>query len=195
MGFRPNVRLWFWPLGFGGPKDLIRKAFQFKNTSGNEVSYTNSLILLIKMMLCSKLHCQKFFRLQSFSYKIATHESRDVWQKCQVLQSLDLIKAASLRGRERMPPLPDIRSALEPFFENGSNIPFRRPRCRLSGQPSTLNPQPSTLNPQPSTLNPQPSTLNPQPSTLNPQPSTLNPHPSTLNPQPSTLNPKSSTLN
>ena len=49
--------------------NLERKALKFKNF-GNEGYYTNSLILLMKMMLCSKLHCQKFFKLKSFSYKI-----------------------------------------------------------------------------------------------------------------------------
>jgi hypothetical protein len=51
-------------------RDLIRKnSFKFK-TSGNEVYYTNSLTFLIKMMLCSNLHCQKFSKLKVFSYKI-----------------------------------------------------------------------------------------------------------------------------
>ena len=40
------------------------------NLSANEVYYTNSLILLVKNMLCSKLHCQKGFDLNPFSYKI-----------------------------------------------------------------------------------------------------------------------------
>ena len=41
-----------------------------KNLPGNEVYYTNALILLIKIMMCSKLHCQKGFRLKPFFYKI-----------------------------------------------------------------------------------------------------------------------------
>ena len=40
--------------------------------SGNEGYDANSLILLVKNMLCSKLHCQKDFNLIPFSYKIAT---------------------------------------------------------------------------------------------------------------------------
>ena len=48
---------------------LYEKSFNLK-TSGNEVYYTNSLILLIKMMLCGKIHGQKFFKLKLFSYKI-----------------------------------------------------------------------------------------------------------------------------
>ena len=58
----------------------IRKAVQFKKLL-DKVYYTNSLMLPIKMMLCSKLHCQKFFRLKSFSYKIALHFKVRGW-KC-----------------------------------------------------------------------------------------------------------------
>ena len=36
--------------------------------SGNEVYCMNALILLMKIMLCSKLHCQKVFKLKLFSY-------------------------------------------------------------------------------------------------------------------------------
>jgi hypothetical protein len=38
------------------------------NLSGNEVHYTNSSILLVKNMLCSKFYCQKDFN--SIPYKI-----------------------------------------------------------------------------------------------------------------------------
>ena len=41
-----------------------------KNLPGNEVYYTNSLVLLVKNMLCSKLHYQKYFELIVFLYKI-----------------------------------------------------------------------------------------------------------------------------
>ena len=63
------------PPGLRGPRThfgspiLYEKLFNLK-TSSNEVYYTNSLILLIKMMLCSKLHCQIFRKLKSFSYKL-----------------------------------------------------------------------------------------------------------------------------
>jgi hypothetical protein len=40
-------------------KILCEKAFKLK-LSGNEAYYTNSLILLVKNMLCSKLHYQIF---------------------------------------------------------------------------------------------------------------------------------------
>ena len=45
--------------GRGGLLLLYEKAFRFK-LSGNEVDHTNSLILLVKNVLCSKLHHQKF---------------------------------------------------------------------------------------------------------------------------------------
>ena len=41
-----------------------------QNLSGNEVYHTNSLILLVQNMLCSKLHCQKGCNLIRFSYEI-----------------------------------------------------------------------------------------------------------------------------
>ena len=37
--------------------------------SGNEVYYTNHLILLVKNMLCSEHHCQKGFNLILFSFR------------------------------------------------------------------------------------------------------------------------------
>jgi len=40
------------------------------NFRGNEVYHTNSLVLLVKDILCSKLHCQKGFYLILFSYKV-----------------------------------------------------------------------------------------------------------------------------
>ena len=46
------------------------KSFSIFKKSVNEVYYTNALILLIKTMLCSKLHCQKGFKLKLFFYKI-----------------------------------------------------------------------------------------------------------------------------
>ena len=39
---------------------LYEKRIELK-LSGNEVSYTDSLTLLVTNMLCSKLHCQKGF--------------------------------------------------------------------------------------------------------------------------------------
>ena len=53
--------------------DLMRKESQSKKTSGNKIHYTNSLILLIKIMLCSKLHYQKFLELKLFSYKMSRY--------------------------------------------------------------------------------------------------------------------------
>ena len=45
------------------------KGFEIQ-TLGNDVDPTNSLILLVRKMLCSQLHCQKVFKLKFFSYKI-----------------------------------------------------------------------------------------------------------------------------
>ena len=54
--------------------------------SGHEVCYTIFKILLVKIMLCSKLHCQKVFKLKHISCKIAP----------AILQALDLEKGATL---------------------------------------------------------------------------------------------------
>jgi len=45
-------------------QDRTQKEFQKK--SGNEVYYTNSLVLLVKNMQCSELRCQKGFDLIPF---------------------------------------------------------------------------------------------------------------------------------
>ena len=42
-----------------------------QNLSRDEVCYTNSLILLVKNMLCGKLHYQQGFKLILVSYKSA----------------------------------------------------------------------------------------------------------------------------
>ena len=48
---------------------LYRERNRFK-LPGNEVDDTNSLTLLVKNMLCSKLHCQKVLRWKLFPCKI-----------------------------------------------------------------------------------------------------------------------------
>ena len=48
------------------PSALQEKGFNLK-LSGNEVDYTNALLLPIRIMLCSKLHCQKVFRFFSYT--------------------------------------------------------------------------------------------------------------------------------
>ena len=45
-------------------------SFSIKKTSGHEVYYTPSSLLVTLKYSCSKLHCQKFFKLKSSSYKI-----------------------------------------------------------------------------------------------------------------------------
>jgi hypothetical protein len=52
-----------------GPGNFLGKQFQ-SELSSNEVFCTSALLLLIKIMLCSKLQCQKVFELKLFSYKI-----------------------------------------------------------------------------------------------------------------------------
>jgi hypothetical protein len=60
----------------GGP-NLCENRIEL-NLSGGEVCYTNSLILLVKNILCSNLHCQKDFGLLLFSYKTAFFSPRDL---------------------------------------------------------------------------------------------------------------------
>ena len=50
---------------------FYRKRVSIENLYSNEVDYTNALMLLIKIMLRSKLHYQKGFKLNPFFYKIA----------------------------------------------------------------------------------------------------------------------------
>jgi len=45
------------------------KEYQFK-TFCNDAYCTNALLLLIKIMLCRKLHCRIFLKLKLFSYQI-----------------------------------------------------------------------------------------------------------------------------
>ena len=46
--------------------------------SGNEVYYTNALLLLIKIMLCSKLHCPKVLDCTSFSMRFGVRQGSSV---------------------------------------------------------------------------------------------------------------------
>ena len=52
------------------PSRSYMKAELNENLSGIEVYYANSLMLLVKNMLCNKRHCQKGFSAILFSYKI-----------------------------------------------------------------------------------------------------------------------------
>jgi hypothetical protein len=49
-------------------QSYLRRELNY-NLSGKEVYYTNSLILPLKNMLCSKLHCPKLFKKISFRVK------------------------------------------------------------------------------------------------------------------------------
>ena len=55
LPFAPSFSLRFPP---ASGQILKERSFNFK-LSGNEVYCTNASLLLIKIMLCSKLHCQK----------------------------------------------------------------------------------------------------------------------------------------
>ena len=58
-------------VGANGTGYILGKELQFK-TLLQGIYCTNSLILLVKKMLCSELYCQKGFNLIPFSYKIST---------------------------------------------------------------------------------------------------------------------------
>ena len=49
---------------------LYKKGIKFK-LAGNQVYYTNPLILLVKNLLCRKIHCQKVLIFIPFSYEIS----------------------------------------------------------------------------------------------------------------------------
>jgi hypothetical protein len=70
--------------------------------SGNEVYYTNSLILLVKDMLCSQPRCQKVLNSIPLSYKI------QVWSS-SMKRGLNNVKKENntgvRRSRETAPPL------------------------------------------------------------------------------------------
>ena len=53
-----------------GESGSYTKRISSQKTSGNEVYYTASSLLVILKNSCSKLQCQKFFKLKIFSYKI-----------------------------------------------------------------------------------------------------------------------------
>jgi hypothetical protein len=50
------------------------KRLSIEKYSGNQVHHMNSLILLLKIMLCSKLYCKKTFRLNVFSCEMQRTE-------------------------------------------------------------------------------------------------------------------------
>ena len=56
-----------------GRQSLCEKGIK-RNVSGNAVNHTNSLILLLRNMLCRRLHHQVVFDLTPFSYKIRAPE-------------------------------------------------------------------------------------------------------------------------
>ena len=67
------------------------------NLSSDEVCYTNYLFLLVKNMLCSKIHCQKDFDMIVFLHKILeqAHNSEVIQAR---IQALNLRTIHSLAG-------------------------------------------------------------------------------------------------
>jgi hypothetical protein len=63
-------------------KVLFEKGIKFK-LSGNEVYFTKSLVLLVKSILCSKLHCQKGINLSGMpsGYKFMARQQEEEMQK------------------------------------------------------------------------------------------------------------------
>ena len=73
LGFRDGKRL-------GCMAKFDRKRVSSQKQSGNQVYFTNALLLLIKIMLCSKRHCQKGFTSILFPHKIGyikSHSRRE----------------------------------------------------------------------------------------------------------------------
>ena len=54
---------------FSGPGSYFKGELN-QSLSGSEVYFTHSVILLVKNLLCSKLHCQKDFNSILSLYKI-----------------------------------------------------------------------------------------------------------------------------
>ena len=64
--------------------------YQFKK-SGKEVDHTIFKILLVKTMLCSKLHCQKSSKLKQISYKIGSGLDMASYKAVDLRQNPSLI--------------------------------------------------------------------------------------------------------
>ena len=105
--------------------------------SDDAVYYTNSLILLVRNMLCSEVDCQKVFDLKRISYKMQAG-----W-RIDVLLALE----------EGIDAFPSHRARIR------GNLAFLQ--VPLNSFPLTLVPCPSPLS-----LNHAPSTLNTQHSAL-----------------------------
>ena len=57
------------------------KCSSISKISGNEVYHTISLILLVKIMLCSELLCHKYFQLKCVSYTIASERRANPFRR------------------------------------------------------------------------------------------------------------------
>jgi hypothetical protein len=65
--------------------------------SGNEVYYTILLVLLVKIMLCGKLHCQKVFKLKHISDEVRGVEAERLDAAVVPVQRFDVLCVRHLR--------------------------------------------------------------------------------------------------
>ena len=63
--------------------------------SGNQVCRTMFSILLLKIMLCSQLHCQQVCKLKHISYQIVNNES------AELMRMLNAVKPAPTEADDR----------------------------------------------------------------------------------------------
>ena len=104
--------------------------FNFQK-SGNEVYCTNALLLLIKMMLFSKLHCQKVFKLKHISYKIRWGCARC---SCKATPSLRLRAPPPQRLRGASPPELTSEAQQLPWNVRGVTTSPPDPSTRLTSK-------------------------------------------------------------
>ena len=89
----------------------------YENSPGNQVDHTNSFILQVENMPCTKLHCQKGFNLIIFSYEIGRRRRSSGCGSA----------GASPTTPRAKPPSPPLRNALP-----RSNMAYiRQPRPDL----------------------------------------------------------------
>ena len=109
------------------------KRVSILKTSGNEVYYTASSLLVTLKNSCSKVHCQKFFRLKLLSYQIVrVHDKpavppRGIAEHSGMTATYqEAVCAAHAKSlRERAPYRVDSYGSKVTFrsFENNSALP------------------------------------------------------------------------
>jgi len=150
--------------------------FQFKTFLAMKFTYTNALILLIKIMMCSKLHCRKGFKLNPFSYKMQG--------------GADDSKLADILKYINNTPGSKHKFTLKEASALSTDLALVRP---LHATPYTLHPKLCTLHGTPYTLHSSPyalhSILHPTPYALHHTLYTLHSTLYTAHPTPYTLHP------